>query len=111
MLHGSVYAQIPFSINSTLILPAHVSPQVQVQWYRNGAIIEQQQQLGNSFYNIATVLVNSTHAESSLLITEPYPALGVRYTCLFTAILYGIEIFTVNKSTDSKDISSEEKQY
>lgn len=75
-----------------------------MQWYRNG---EQILPLENNNYNIETAHINSTTLKSTLIITEPLPAVNINYTCTCTAEAYGVHIFTLSRTTSSLTIASE----
>ena len=94
-----LYAQVLFTVNSTLHLPAVISPQVRVEWYRNG-IKENDNKL------IRTFIINSTAIASVLQVREPFPVSGITYTCVYIAERYGINIFSLNQSTTALSIAS-----
>ena len=75
-----------------------------MQWYRNG---EQISPLKNNIYIIETARINSTSLKSTLIVTEPLPAVNIHYTCTCTAEAYGIHIFTLNRTTSALTIASE----
>ena len=95
----SLYAQVPFIVTSVLHLPAVISPQVRVEWYRNG--------IKKNNDDVRTILVNATTISSLLQVTEPFPASGIVYTCVFNAEMYGTSIFSLNGSTTALSIESE----
>ena len=99
----SLYAQVPFTVNSTLHLPAVISPQVRVEWYRNG--------IKKNNDDIRAFFVNATTINSILQVTEPFPVSGIMYTCVFIAEMYGTTIFSLNQSTTALSIASEFHQY
>ncbi|XP_019852964.1 PREDICTED: Down syndrome cell adhesion molecule-like protein 1 isoform X2 [Amphimedon queenslandica] len=94
----SLYAQVPFTVTSILHLPAVISPQVRVEWYRNG--------MKKNNDDVRTFFVNATTVNSVLQVTEPFPASGIAYTCVFNAEMYGTSIFSLNGSTTGLSIES-----